>query len=157
MGNTTHAATLHPSIRRVEVADLSSHVLAHSSYFKDANRDVLRDPRVAVYINDGRQHLQMQPEASYDLITLEPPPVAHAGVGGLYSREFYVLARSRLKPARLHQPVASRLPSAAVDGAGDDSSVRRDLPASRAALGRPAQPAARRREPIRTSKSTPRV
>ena len=98
VGNTTHAATLHPSVRRVEVADLSRHVLAHSSYFKDANRDVLKDPRVVVYINDGRQHLQMQPEASYDLITLEPPPVAHAGVGALYSREFYVLARSRLKP-----------------------------------------------------------
>ena len=99
VGNTTHAATLHPSVRRVDVADLSRHVLAHASYFKDANRDVLRDPRVAVYINDGRQHLQMQPEASYDLITLEPPPIAYAGVGALYSREFYVLARSRLKPA----------------------------------------------------------
>ena len=98
VGNTAHAATLHPSVRRVEVADLSRHVLAHSSYFKDANRDVLSDPRVVVYVNDGRQHLQMQPEASYDLITLEPPPVAHAGVGALYSREFYVLARSRLKP-----------------------------------------------------------
>lgn len=98
VGNTTHAATLHPSVRRVEVADLSRHVLAHSSYFKEANRDVLRDPRVVVSINDGRQHLQMQPEASYDLITLEPPPVAHAGVGALYSREFYVLARSRLRP-----------------------------------------------------------
>ena len=98
VGNTTHAATLHPSVRRVEVADLSRHVLAHSSYFKDANRDVLSDPRVVVYVNDGRQHLQMQPEASYDLITLEPPPIAHAGVGALYSREFYALARSRLKP-----------------------------------------------------------
>ena len=99
VGNTTHAATLHPSVRRVEVADLSRHVLAHSDYFKDANRDVLRDPRVVVYVNDGRHHLQMQPEESYDLITLEPPPVAHAGVSALYSREFYVLARSRLKPA----------------------------------------------------------
>jgi spermidine synthase len=98
VGNTAHAATLHPSVRRVEVADLSRHVLAHSSYFKDANRDVLSDPRVVVYVNDGRQHLQMQPEASYDLITLEPPPIAHAGVGALYSREFYALARSRLKP-----------------------------------------------------------
>ena len=98
VGNTTHAATLHPSVQRVEVADLSRHVLAHSSYFKDANRDVLRDPRVVVYVNDGRHHLQMQSEASYDLITLEPPPVAHAGVSALYSREFYVLARSRLKP-----------------------------------------------------------
>ena len=97
VGNTTHAATLHPSVSRVDVADLSRHVLAHASYFKDANRDVLKDPRVVVYINDGRQHLQMQPEASYDLITLEPPPIAHAGVGALYSREFYALARSRLK------------------------------------------------------------
>jgi spermidine synthase len=97
VGNTTHAATLHPSIRRVEVADLSRDILAHSSYFKDANRDVLKDPRVVVYINDGRQHLQMQPEASYDLIALEPPPIAHAGVGALYSRELYALARSRLR------------------------------------------------------------
>ena len=97
VGNTTHAATLHPSVQRVEVADLSRHVLAHSSYFKDANRDVLSDPRVVVYVNDGRHHLQMQSKGSYDLITLEPPPVAHAGVSALYSREFYVLARSRLK------------------------------------------------------------
>jgi spermidine synthase len=97
VGNTTHAAALHPSVQRVEVADLSREVLARSSYFKDANRDVLKDPRVAVYVNDGRQHLQMQPEASYDLIALEPPPIAHAGVGALYSREFYALARSRLR------------------------------------------------------------
>ena len=98
VGNTTHAATLHPSVQSVEVADLSRHVLAHSSYFKDANRDVLRDPRVSVYVNDGRNHLRMQPEARYDLITLEPPPVAHAGVSALYSKEFYALARSRLRP-----------------------------------------------------------
>jgi spermidine synthase len=98
VGNTTHAATLHPSVRRVEVADLSRHVLAHAGYFGDANQNVLRDDRVAVYVNDGRQHLLMQPGPVYDLITLEPPPIAHAGVGALYSREFYTLARSRLKP-----------------------------------------------------------
>ena len=50
-----------------------------------------------MHINDGRQHLQMQPPGTYDLITLEPPPIAHAGVGALYSREFYALARSRLE------------------------------------------------------------
>ena len=98
VGNTTHAATLHPSIRRVEVADLSRGILAHSSYFKDANGDVLNDPRVVVYVNDGRHHLQMQPAASYDLITLEPPPIGYAGVAALYSKEFYALARRRLKP-----------------------------------------------------------
>jgi len=50
-----------------------------------------------VYVNDGRQHLQMQPAASYDLVTLEPPPIAYAGVAALYSKEFYELVRSRLK------------------------------------------------------------
>ena len=42
VGNTTHAATLHPSIRRVEVADLSRGILAHAGYFSDVNRDVLQ-------------------------------------------------------------------------------------------------------------------
>jgi spermidine synthase len=98
VGNTTHAATLHPSIRRVEVADLSRGILAHAGYFKEANRDVLNDPRVVVYVNDGRHHLRMQRPGSYDLIALEPPPVGYAGVAALYSREFYALARTRLKP-----------------------------------------------------------
>jgi spermidine synthase len=98
VGNTTHAATLHPSIRRVEVADLSRDILAHAGYFKDVNRDVLHDTRVVVHVNDGRHHLRMQRPGSYDLIALEPPPVAYAGVAALYSREFYALARTRLKP-----------------------------------------------------------
>ncbi|HKE85695.1 MAG TPA: hypothetical protein VKB50_18165, partial [Vicinamibacterales bacterium] len=97
VGNTTHAATLHPSIRRVDVADLSRGILTHADYFSDVNQRVLEDPRVAVYVNDGRQHLQMQPASSYDLVTLEPPPIAYAGVAALYSREFYELVRSRLK------------------------------------------------------------
>jgi spermidine synthase len=98
VGNTTHAATLYPSVRRVELADLSRDILAHAAYFEDANEDVLSNPKVAVHINDGRQHLQMQPAGAYDLIVLEPPPIAYAGVSALYSREFYALARTRLKP-----------------------------------------------------------
>jgi spermidine synthase len=98
VGNTTHAAALHPSVVRVEVADLSKAIMEHAGYFSDVNGDVLRDARVTVYVNDGRHHLQMRPAASYDLITLEPPPIAYAGVAALYSREFYALARTRLKP-----------------------------------------------------------
>ncbi len=56
---------------------------------------MLTDPRVVVYVNDGRQHLQMEPARSYDLITLEPPPIVHAGVAALYSREFYRWPRTR--------------------------------------------------------------
>ena len=98
VGNTTHAATLHASVKQVDVADLSRHILEHATYFRDANRDVLKGSKVKVFVNDGRQHLQMMPVGTYDLITLEPPPIAHAGVAALYSREFYQLARSRLTP-----------------------------------------------------------
>ncbi|MSO81944.1 MAG: tetratricopeptide repeat protein [Acidobacteria bacterium] len=98
VGNTTQAATLHPTVRRVDLADLSRDILAHAGYFRNGNRDVLNDPKLTVHINDGRQHLQMQPRGAYDLIALEPPPIAYAGVGALYSKEFYTLARSRLTP-----------------------------------------------------------
>jgi spermidine synthase len=97
VGNTVHAASLHPTVRRVEVADLSRDILEHAPFFGDANHAVLNDSRVVVYVNDGRHHLHMQPPASYDLITLEPPPIGYAGVAALYSREFYELARSRLQ------------------------------------------------------------
>lgn len=98
VGNTTHAATLHPTVRSVELADLSRDILAHASFFDEWHHGVLAHPKVAVHVNDGRQHLQMRPPGAYDLIALEPPPIAYAGVGALYSTEFYELARSRLKP-----------------------------------------------------------
>jgi hypothetical protein len=98
VGNTTHAATLHTSVTQVEVVDLSRHVLEQADLFRDANHDVLQNPKVSVYVNDGRQHLRVARPGAYDLITLEPPPIAYAGVAALYSREFYQLARSRLTP-----------------------------------------------------------
>ncbi len=96
VGTTTHAVSLHRSVARIDVADLSENVLEHASWFASSNHDVLRDPRVAVFVNDGRHHLLMQPPETYDLVTLEPPPISAAGVASLYSREFYELARSRL-------------------------------------------------------------
>ena len=99
VGNTAHAATLHPTVTQVDVVDLSRHILSHADYFKEFNGDVLRDPRVTVYVNDGRHHLQMKADLQtrpYDLITLEPPPIVHAGVAALYTREFYQRARARL-------------------------------------------------------------
>lgn len=97
IGNTLHAASLHPTVRQLDVVDLSEQILDHAAFFRESNRDILADKRVSVFVNDGRLHLQMLPPAQYDLITLEPPPITFAGVSSLYSREFYALARSRLK------------------------------------------------------------
>jgi predicted membrane-bound spermidine synthase len=98
VGNTAHAVSLHPTVQRLEIVDLSEQILRHAHYFSTTNGDILRHPTVDVYVNDGRLHLRMRPPATYDLITLEPPPIGHAGVAALYSREFLELARSRLKP-----------------------------------------------------------
>jgi spermidine synthase len=97
VGNTTAAATLHPSMQQVEVADLSRNVLDHASWFSATNGDVIHDRRVSVYVNDGRHHLLMGTNP-YDLVALEPPPIGYAGVASLYSEEFYQLAKTRLKP-----------------------------------------------------------
>jgi spermidine synthase len=104
VGNTTAAATLHPSIQQVEVADLSRNVLDHASWFSATNGDVIHERRVSLFVNDGRHHLLMQSVGAglktgpYDLIALEPPPIGYAGVASLYSKEFYQLAKARLKP-----------------------------------------------------------
>jgi predicted membrane-bound spermidine synthase len=98
VGNTLNATLLHRQLRRVDLVDISAHVLRHAHYFEPVNGLPLNDRRVSVFINDGRQHLRMVPPESYDLITAEPPPISHAGVAALYSREFYELVRSRLKP-----------------------------------------------------------
>jgi spermidine synthase len=96
IGNTLHAASLHPSVQRLELADLSRNVLEHSDYFAASNGSILKDPRVSVFVNDGRLHLRMAQSKSYDLVTLEPPPIMFAGVSALYSRDFYALVRASL-------------------------------------------------------------
>jgi tetratricopeptide (TPR) repeat protein len=55
--------------------------------------------------------LQTRPDPDtglYDLITLEPPPIVHAGVAALYTTEFYARARARLTP---HGYVSQWLPA----------------------------------------------
>lgn len=96
VGTTLHAASLHPSLQNLEVVDISQSVMQHAGYFAATNHHVLQNDNVSVFVNDGRLHLWMKPEGSYDLITLEPPPIAFSGVSSLYTREFYQLARSRL-------------------------------------------------------------
>jgi spermidine synthase len=144
VGNTAHAAVLHPSVERVEVAELSPHVLAQAPFFRDATGEVLRNPKVAVYINDGRQHLEM---ASSGVLR---PGHARAAADRARRRGGAVLAR--VLPAgavashagRVREPMA-----AGVSGAGESSlaMVRAFLdvfPAGGAAVGHAGRAAARR-------------
>jgi spermidine synthase len=66
-------------------------------FFDDAS-SVLANPRMHVVIDDGRRFL-LRTSRSYDVIAIDPPPpVAAAGSSLLYSREFYGVIKSHLKP-----------------------------------------------------------
>jgi spermidine synthase len=96
VGNTARSLLAHPGLASLDVVDISDEVLALADFFTPAHgSNPLRDPRVRVHLDDGRQHL-LTTRARYDVITSEPPPPVSAGVVNLYSREFYAAAKRTL-------------------------------------------------------------
>jgi spermidine synthase len=72
-------------------------------YYFDDIEEMLRDPRGKIVVDDGRRFLQRTDEM-FDVITLDPPPpLEAAGVGMLYSDEFYRLVKRRLRPGGVLQ------------------------------------------------------
>ncbi len=95
-GTTAGAVAQHAEVQHLEVVEVSPAVLGLASYFEEANRFVLDDHRVDVIRDDGRNALLLH-APDLDLITLEPlMPYAPAGYP-FYTREFYELARDRLR------------------------------------------------------------
>jgi spermidine synthase len=71
-------------------------------YHADGDR-VLASPLAHVVIDDGRRYLERVPE-QYDAIIIDPPPpVPAAGSSLLYSRDFYEVAKQRLRPGGILQ------------------------------------------------------
>lgn len=110
--------TLHPEPRRALVIGLASGITLGSAgrhaletldcveiepamleacrYFDSFNYRILEDPRVRVVIEDGRRYLAVTPQR-YDVIVSEPSNPWIAGMGDLFTREFFELCRSRLE------------------------------------------------------------
>jgi predicted membrane-bound spermidine synthase len=98
LGSTVEALCAAPELERIDVVDSAPEVLELSKLPRVRKiRDPLADPRVRFHLDDGRYYLQAA-QASFDLITAEPPPPMMAGVESLYSREYFELVRARLRP-----------------------------------------------------------
>jgi spermidine synthase len=93
-GTTAGTTLLYPEVR-ADVVDIDRTVLEFAPYFRDANRDVARSPRVRLVVEDGRNYL-LTSQDRYDVITAEPMPPGFSGMASLYSREYYLLARDHL-------------------------------------------------------------
>ncbi|MFN8177605.1 MAG: fused MFS/spermidine synthase [bacterium] len=96
-GMTLSAVARHPELERVACAELSPGVLRALPLFDAVNDRVAERADVHVAIQDGRHWVQADRDL-WDVITLEPPPPLNAGVGDLYSKEFYEICRDHLAP-----------------------------------------------------------
>lgn len=95
-GVTVGSALRHP-IARADVLEISPQVVTASTFFRSENHDALADPRTNLIVGDGRSHLLLT-NRQYDVIISEPSNPWIAGVAALFTREFFLAARSRLAP-----------------------------------------------------------
>ncbi len=93
-GVTAGSALTHP-IESLTAVEISDAVVEASGFFDDFNRRPRSDPRFRLVVGDGRNHLLVS-EEPYDVIISEPSNPWMAGVSGLFTRELFTLARSRL-------------------------------------------------------------
>ncbi len=94
-GSTLGTLAAYP-FKNIDVVEISPAIVeAAKNYFGPIGADSLNDPRVTLFLEDGRNHLLVHPE-TYDLVGIELTSVWFAGAGSLYSREFYSLVKRRL-------------------------------------------------------------
>ena len=98
-GVSAASAARYP-VRSIDIADIEGAVRRATELFAPENRGILSDPRVRMFVADGRNALLVR-DKLYDVIISDPSDVWVAGVGNLFTREFYELARRRLKAGGL--------------------------------------------------------
>jgi len=97
----TANAVLNYDVDHLDIAEISDSVVEASRKFQPVLPSPLDDPRTELHVADAKEFLALQPEATYDVIISEPSNPWIAGIGNLFSEEFFVAAKSRLKPGGL--------------------------------------------------------
>ncbi|MBI4640101.1 MAG: fused MFS/spermidine synthase, partial [Candidatus Tectomicrobia bacterium] len=95
-GITTGSILQHP-VEKVDVVEIAPAVVEAAHYFSEYNHNALKDPRVKVYIEDAKTFLKITPN-QYDIIVSEPSNPWIAGIGGLFSKEYFEDASRKLRP-----------------------------------------------------------
>lgn len=98
-GVTAGAMLRHP-LRSLDAVELIPAVVEASRFFVKENENALADPRLDLRLEDAKSFLARDGRA-YDVIVSEPSNPWMAGVGDLFSVEFYRRARARLAPGGL--------------------------------------------------------
>jgi predicted membrane-bound spermidine synthase/tetratricopeptide (TPR) repeat protein len=94
-GITAGSALRHP-LERLDVVEISAGVVEAAQFFKEHNRHALQDHRLHLHLEDANTFLRLTPRR-YDVIISEPSNPWIAGVGNLFSVEFYQAVQHHLR------------------------------------------------------------
>ncbi|MEM3407118.1 MAG: polyamine aminopropyltransferase [Nitrososphaerota archaeon] len=96
---TTIREVLKHNIKKVTMVDLDKEVVELcKKYIPEIHKNSFFDERVILEFNDGREFLKKSKEKTYDVIIVDVTDPIEAGPSQLlYTKEFYELAKSRLK------------------------------------------------------------
>ncbi len=94
-GTTTGWLAAIPGMERVDSVELEGAVLDAARACTEVNLGAMDHPKVNHIVNDAREILLTTPER-YDLVSSEPSNPYRAGVGSLFTREFYQAVSDRL-------------------------------------------------------------
>ena len=92
----TAGSVLQSPIKSVECVELERAAISSARFFEHVNNHPLSDGRLRLIVDDARTYLRVNP-AKYDLIISEPSHPWVPGVANLFTREFFMLGRDRLR------------------------------------------------------------
>ena len=96
-GTTLGAVVAHDDLESIALAEIEPAILGAEPHFGESNGRPLSDPRLRVYLEDGRNFLKTT-SRTFDVITADPIHPWTRGSGYLYTEEYYRLAAERLTP-----------------------------------------------------------
>jgi spermidine synthase len=97
LGITLSTSARYPAVERIQVLELSPDMARAQNYLEEVSGGVLRNPKINIRIDDGRNFLAMS-DQRFDMITADPIHPRVSGVGYLYTREYYQALKAHLRP-----------------------------------------------------------
>jgi predicted membrane-bound spermidine synthase len=95
-GITAGSVLRHP-VESIDLVEISPEVVEAGRFFAAHNYEVLKEPRLKLYLEDAKTFLKVTPRL-YDVVISEPSNPWIAGIGNLFSIEFYQDVRKRIEP-----------------------------------------------------------
>lgn len=93
-GSTINAVLKH-NPEQIICSEISREVIETADLFSDINENCLKDRRVKLVIEDAQSYLKMT-DKKFDVIVSEPSNPWIAGIGNLFSKEYFERCKDRL-------------------------------------------------------------